>query len=108
MSRPSSATVFICSVFSAPSRQTLTLTSGFCTARSTSRKRFTTLPSMASTKSPGSSSVAAGRPAPHPIDAEHLPALRVVLLEALHPLVRQAQLTGARQGLHIELRFEGI
>ena len=63
MSRPLSATVFICRVFSAPSRHTVTDTVGLCTARSTSRNRFTTLPSIASKRSPGSSSAAAGDPA---------------------------------------------
>ena len=65
-------TVFSCSVFSAPSRQTVTATSGFCTARSTSRKRLTTLPSIASSRSPGSSSAA--RACRRPADRCRAPA----------------------------------
>jgi hypothetical protein len=34
--------------------------------------------------------------------------LRIVFLEALDPLVRQPELAGVRQGLHIELGLEGV
>ena len=37
-----------------------------------------------------------GRPGHQPVDAEHLAALRVVLLESPHPLVGQSQLARAQ------------
>ena len=63
---------------------------------------------MASNRSPGSSSDAGRRTGDQPVDAEHLPALRIVVFETLDPIIRQSRARGRRQGLHVEFRLEGI
>ena len=108
MSRPFSATVFICSVFSAPSRQTVTVTCGLLHGALDLAEAIHHLAVDGEQQVAGLEQRRRGRTRHQPVDAEHLPALRVVLLEAPHPFVGQAQLARARQGLHVELRFEGI
>ena len=61
-SRPPSTTVGTSTTCSLPARNTVRRTDDFCTARSTSRNRFTTTPSTSRIKSPLLSSCAAGEP----------------------------------------------
>ena len=42
------------------------------------------------------------------INAEHLAARLIVLLEAPHPGIRQAELARSREGLPAELGFDGV
>ncbi len=108
MSRPFSATVFNCRVFSAPSRHTRYRDSRIL------HRALDFAEAIHHLAVDGEQQVArleqrgGGRTGDQPIDAEHLPVLRIVFFQAPHPFIRQAKFARAGQRLHIEFRLEGI